>query len=173
MGENPLALKRKVVEAGLAASELERGQAADAPLRALRAMGDPVMVAITGLVLGAIDRGAPVTLAGGTQMLTVGALVRHAGIADPLEVATTTFVAEGETADATRMAEDFDLTLRVIDPGFAASTHDALAPYTGGEGKEGVGMGGALLLAEREGRGMRAVRERIMACCRRVNDPRA
>lgn len=77
---NPLGTKRAVVDEGLAASEIAAGDAADDPLDALRLMGDPVLAAAAGLVVGAVERGVPVTLAGGTQMATVAALARHAGV---------------------------------------------------------------------------------------------
>jgi len=57
-------------------------------------MGDPVLAAAAGLVVGAVERGVPVTLAGGTQMATVAALARHAGVEGRLPLATTSFVAD-------------------------------------------------------------------------------
>jgi NaMN:DMB phosphoribosyltransferase len=53
-----------------------------------------------------------------------------------------------------------DLDLRVTDPGFGEATTPGLARYAEGEAKEGVGMGGALALAEDRGVTMATVRER-------------
>jgi len=91
---------------GLAASEIAAGDAADDPPDALRLMGDPVLAAAAGLVVGAVERGVPVTLAGGTQMATVAALARHAGVEGRLPLATTSFVADDPSADVGALADD-------------------------------------------------------------------
>lgn len=159
---NPVALKREVVAEGLASSGLEPGAAAGDPGRAVGLMGDPVLAAISGLVLGATQSGTHVTLAGGTQMIAAAALVRHAGCEAGVGLATTVFVARDETADLHDAASGLDLELSVTDPGFDGQAHPALAAYARGEAKEGVGMGGALVLADRAGVGMRSVRDRTI-----------
>lgn len=141
--DNPVKLKRKVVREGLAASELVPGETDD-PLVAVRTMGDPVLAAVTGLAVGALGAGTRVTLAGGTQLLTAGALVRSFSDA-PLSLATTSFVARS-VSDLSEAASAFDLDLTVTDPGFTDS-HVAMERYLAGEAKEGVGMGGALAAA--------------------------
>ncbi|MFB6217848.1 MAG: nicotinate-nucleotide--dimethylbenzimidazole phosphoribosyltransferase [Halobacteriaceae archaeon] len=158
--ENPVALKAEVVEAGLAASDLAPGDAAGRPVVAVREMGDPVLAAAFGLARGAIDAGVRVTLAGGTQMLAVAGLLRHAGVDAPLTVATTSYVADDDTAEVRAAADAFDVDLAVTDPGFGGADHP-VARYARGEAKEGAGMGGALMRAEREGVPMAAVRERV------------
>ncbi|KYH27000.1 nicotinate-nucleotide--dimethylbenzimidazole phosphoribosyltransferase [Halalkalicoccus paucihalophilus] len=158
---NPLALKRKVVDDALASSGLEPGDAAGTPIEAVRCVGDPVLAAVAGLIVGATDAGIEVTLAGGTQLAAAAALARHAGVEAPLRLATTSFVAEDGSAGIEALATDLDLDLQVTDPGFDGRNHPAMAAYAAGEAKEGVGMGGALWLAERDGVPMDAVRERI------------
>ena len=151
--ENPLELKRRVVEEGLEASGLDPGEAAGDPLRAIERMGDPVLAAVAGVVRGAIESEADVevTLAGGTQLLAAAAVLRHAGVDAPLTLATTSFVA-GDGSTALGAATDaLDLDLVVTDPGFDRSDHVAMARYVAGEGKEGVGMGGALAYAREAG----------------------
>lgn len=145
--ENPRELKERVVGEGLAASGLAPGDAAGDPTRALRRMGDPVLAATAGLAAGAAEAGTRVTLAGGTQLLAAAALVRHAGSEAPLSLATTSFVAAEEGVALDASAERFDLDLTVTDPGFT-DDHVAMERYLAGEGKEGVGMGGALALAD-------------------------
>jgi NaMN:DMB phosphoribosyltransferase len=49
----------------------------------------------------------------------------------------------------------------VTDPGFDGRDHPGMAAYAAGEAKEGVGMGGALALADRAGLPMAEVRERF------------
>lgn len=159
--ENPVGLKRRVVETGLTASGLEVGAAAGEPVRALRTMGDPVLAATAGLVAGATETGTAVTLAGGTQMLAVAALCRHAEPDDPLRLATTSYVADDDTADLRAGARALDVDVTVVDPGFARSDQDGLVRYAHGEGKEGVGMGGALWLADRAGVSPGEVRDRV------------
>ncbi|WP_435074845.1 nicotinate-nucleotide--dimethylbenzimidazole phosphoribosyltransferase [Halorubrum sp. HHNYT27] len=163
LAANPLARKRAVVEEGLAASGLSPGDAAGDPVEAIRLMGDPVLAAAAGLVVGAVERGVDVTLAGGTQLATVAALARHAGVERRLPLATTTFVADDPTADVARLADDLDLTLTATDPAFGASDHPAMRAYARGEAKEGVGMGGALALAERADVSNADLRERVAA----------
>lgn len=167
---NPVELKRRVVAEALAASDLEPGALSSRPLEAVARMGDPVLAAVAGLVVGAAERDGSVTLAGGTQMVAAAALVRHAGVDHPLRLATTSFVDGDETADVRVAADELDLDLTVTDPGFDRLDHDGLAHYAEGVGKEGAGMGGALALAREAGVGMAAVRERVVACYDREID---
>ncbi|WP_276248361.1 nicotinate mononucleotide-dependent phosphoribosyltransferase CobT [Haladaptatus sp. YSMS36] len=166
--ENPQSLKERVVEAGLRASDLEPGDCAGDPIRAVERMGDPMLAAVAGLAVGALDRGARVTLAGGTQQIAAAALVRHAGIDAPLELATTSFVAADSSADVVGAASALDLDCTVTDPGFPAGDHVAFDHYRAGVAKEGAGMGGALALAAERGVSMAAVRDRIVACYDRL-----
>lgn len=160
--ENPLETKQSVVEAGLEASNLSPGDAAGDPSRALRRMGDPVLAAATGLALGALETDVPVTLAGGTQMLAVAALLRHAGIDRSLSLATTPFVLQDDSADVEDLAADLEVSITAIDPEFEAVDHPALSAYVDGEAKEGVGFGGALALADRAALPMATVRDRSL-----------
>ncbi len=160
--ENPLALKREVVETGLTASQISPGDVEGDPVDAIRLMGDPVLAALTGFVRGARTRGVQVTLAGGTQMLAVAALLRHGGDSSPIDIATTPFVVRDPSAGIERAAAELDVHLHVTDPGFDGATHPAMRAFSAGEGKEGVGMGGALYLAEREGVSMQQIRTRFV-----------
>jgi len=168
LAANPLARKRSVVEEGLAASGLSPGDAAGDPIESVRLMGDPVLAAAAGLVVGCVERGVDVTLAGGTQLATVAALARHAGVDRRLPLATTAFVADDPTADVARLADDLDLALTATDPAFGASDHPAMRAYARGEAKEGVGMGGALALADRGAPATSAVRDRVAAVTGRL-----
>ncbi|UWG46793.1 NaMN:DMB phosphoribosyltransferase [Halanaeroarchaeum sp. HSR-CO] len=160
--ENPLERKRSVVDAGLAASEVGPGELAGQPIEAVERMGDPVLATIAGLVTGAAAEGVAVTLAGGSQMVAAAALARHGGVDAPLSIATTAFVEWDDSFDLHGAADALDLSTRVTDPGFEAVDHVAFERYRLGEAKEGVGMGGALWLADREGVPMAAVRDRIV-----------
>jgi uncharacterized protein (TIGR00303 family) len=177
--ENPVELKQEVVAEALAASGVERGDFAGNPLGAVRATGDPVLAGVSGLVRGARESGTSVTLAGGTQLAAAAALVRHAESADggdaetdtgrTLELATTSFLADDDSAAIHDLASDLSLSLTVIDPGFDAKPeHPVMAGYLAGEAKEGVGMGGALALAAENDLGMDRVRESVTTVYDRV-----
>lgn len=161
LSENPIALKREIVTAGLEESGLRDGGLAEDPVLAMQLMGDPVLAAVTGLALGAIGRDATITLAGGTQMIAAGGLIRHLDVRSPVGLATTSFVADDETADLHTAVRALEMELTVTDPGFDQTNHVALNRYRRGEAKEGVGMGGVLMLAEREGIAMSEVRDQI------------
>lgn len=164
--ENPIERKRRAVDEALAASDLEPGDCENAPLEAIEAVGDPVQPTVTGIAAGALESGTEVTLAGGTQMIAVAALLRHAGIDAALSIATTSFVADEQGDQLTDACERFDCELTVTDPGFDERDHVAMARYCAGEAKEGVAMGGALSLVP-EGR-MDEVRDRLEAVCARL-----
>jgi len=161
--ENPVEQKEQVVREGLEASSLSPGDAAGEPKRAVRRMGDPVLATLSGVATGALETDTAVTLAGGTQQLAVAALVRHGGYEGRLGLATTSYVADDPTADIRASAERLELDLTVTDPGFDESDHVAMERFVAGEAKEGVGMGGALALADRAGEPMSAVRDRFAA----------
>lgn len=150
--DNPLDQKRAVVEEALAASEIAPGDCSGAPIDAVRAVGDPVQATVLGLVLGATEAGIDLECWGGTQALTMVALARHAGCTAELSVATTSYVAEDDSAAVRALADDVDASLTVTDPGFAGHEHVALERFEAGEAKEGVGMGGALARLDRAGR---------------------
>jgi uncharacterized protein (TIGR00303 family) len=170
LAANPLERKRAVVEEGLAASNLEPGEAAGDPKRAVRRMGDPVLAVTAGLAQGAVETGTAVTFAGGTQLLAVVALLRHGGTDQRLPLTTTSFVVDDGTAAVERLAADLAVDVTATDPGFDGRDHPAFRAYARGEAKEGVGMGGALALTTRAGVSMSAVRDRVRECYERVVD---
>ncbi|MFB6091034.1 MAG: nicotinate-nucleotide--dimethylbenzimidazole phosphoribosyltransferase [Halobellus sp.] len=166
--ENPLDLKREVVSDALAASDIEPGQAAHTPELAARFVGDPVLAVASGLVAGALESGTEVVLGGGTQMLAVAALVRHAGVPRPATLATTTYLAS-DVPELESAAADFDLDLVVSDPGFDAPEAGPLSAFADGVAKEGAVMGGALALADEAGR-LDEVSETTLDVLDRVTD---
>ena len=159
--ENPLSLKHEVVAEALAASGLEKGDTAGDPVETVQLMGDPTLAAVAGLTVGALETGTTVTLGGGTQLAAAAALVRHAGVADPLTLATTSFVVDDESANIRGLTDDLNVDLTITDPGFDRQTHPAMDAYAAGVVKEGVGMGGALALADRNDVPMGDVREQF------------
>ncbi|WP_339102722.1 nicotinate mononucleotide-dependent phosphoribosyltransferase CobT [Haloterrigena salinisoli] len=164
--QNPIERKRRVVDEALAASDLAAGDCAGAPLEAVRAVGDPVQATVAGIAAGALESGADVTLAGGTQMVAVATALRHAGVDDPLSIATTSFVADERGDQLGEACYRLNCDLTVTDPGFDARDHVAMARYCAGEAKEGVAMGGALSLVP-DGR-TDEVLDRLEAVCARL-----
>jgi uncharacterized protein (TIGR00303 family) len=160
LSENPLELKREVVAEALGSSALSPGDAAGEPTVALRRAGDPALAVVAGLAAGALETDTAVTLAGGTQLVAAAACLRHGGYEGSLSLATTSFVADDPSIDLDRAASELDLDLTVTDPGFT-DDHPAMAAYNAGEAKEGVGMGGALALADRAAVPMAEIREGI------------
>jgi len=113
-------------------------------------MGDPCSPRPPASWSARSSSGVPVTLAGGTQMATVAALARHAGVEGRLPLATTSFVADDPSADVGALADDLGLTLAATDPAFGESDHPAMAAYARGEAKRG----------RRDGRRVGALRAR-------------
>lgn len=100
-------------------------------------------------------------LAGGTQMLSVAAVVRAMGRAVP-RVATTCYVRDDPSANFASLAEQIGVMVTYVDPAFGNLGHSGLARYCIGEVKEGMGAGGAMLLAFLMGHSPDAIRERIL-----------
>ena len=154
--ENPLELKERVVTEAFEVSDLDPGQAAHTPELAVRFVGDPVLAVAAGAVAGALESGTDVVLGGGTQLLAVAAVVRHAGVPDPATLATTRYLAD-DVPELDAAAAGLNLDLTVTDPGFDAPESGPLSAYAEGVAKEGAGMGGALHVAAKAGR-LEAVR---------------
>ena len=164
--KNPIERKRQVVDEALAASDASAGSFDGRPLEAIRAVGDPVQATVAGIAAGALESGIDVTLAGGTQMVAVAAVLRHAGVDAPLSIATTSFV-ESEQGD--RLGEAcyrLNCQLTVTDPGFDTREHVSMERYCAGVAKEGVAMGGALSLVPDDR--MEAVLDRFEVVCGRL-----
>ncbi|NYT18564.1 MAG: TIGR00303 family protein [Methanobacteriales archaeon] len=163
--ENPHHLKQELVERGLKAAGIH-GQKLQDPFQAVQAVGDPMIPAVAGIAAGSK---VPVTLAGGTQMTAVCALLKAVDpefLFDDLTIATTSFVARDETSDINYLTGQIDdITIFAVDPFFEKSENDGLKNYLNGSVKEGVGAGGAMLAALLRGLPMNDVRARIEKLC--------
>ncbi len=169
MPVNPHNLKRDVVMEGLKKAGIGPGDCRDDPFMAVGAVGDPMIPAVAGICMGS---SVPVTLAGGTQMTAVCALIKAL---DPefdfsgTAIATTIFVAEDETSDINRIAEQIDeIDIYAVDPSFERASHKGLQEYLNGSVKEGVGAGGAMLAAMLHGVSVDAIRGRVEELCSRI-----
>ena len=149
MSSNPHMLKVKTVEAGLKASGIGFGALADDPVKAVSCLGDPMIPAFAGLVLGAAVK-VPVLMAGGTQMGAVLAVVKalNPQVLDNLAIGTTRWIAIDKTSDLKGIiAQIANVPILAADLDFSRSRFEGLMAYEKEVVKEGVGAGGAAIAA--------------------------
>ncbi|MCI5866723.1 MAG: TIGR00303 family protein [Methanosphaera sp.] len=148
MVTNPHELKNSVVDAALEKNNVKPGDLADDPFKAVEIAGDPTMIAIAGLMMGA---DVPVILAGGSQMTAPCAIVKALDADfnfDNICIATTTYVANDETANLLDIVNQIaDINVFAADPLLQNSDVVGLQNYARGNIKEGVGAGGAIFYA--------------------------
>jgi len=161
--ENPVSLKREVVDEALAASDLAFGALDGSPLDAVEAVGDPVQATVAGLAAGALDADVDVVFAGGTQMVAILSMLRHMGYDDHVSIATTGFVVDDETANIMESAAALNADLVVSRPHVEPPRHVVTEFFVTDRQKEGVGMGGALMLAERAGYSLADIESDVLA----------
>jgi len=149
MPENPHGLKVETVRAGLAAAGESFGSLAKNPVKAIACVGDPMMPAFAGLVIGAAAQ-VPVLMAGGTQMSAVLAIVNalNPDVLCNVAIGTTRWVACDGSSDLKGIvAQIADVPILAADLDFGSSRFGGLKAYEQGVVKEGVGAGGAAIAA--------------------------
>jgi uncharacterized protein (TIGR00303 family) len=149
MPGNPHELKIKTVEAGLKALGVKFGALASDPLKAISCVGDPMMAAFAGLVLGAAGN-VPVLMAGGTQMGSILAVVKalNTDVLDNVAIGTTRWILVDKTADLKGIITQIaDVPILAANLDFSRSKFEGLRAYEAGVVKEGVGAGGAAIAA--------------------------
>jgi uncharacterized protein (TIGR00303 family) len=151
---NPVLIKEEICEA---VQNRIRSNGVSQPLDLIRATGDPMMPVAAGI---AHAYKGDILFAGGTQMLAVAALVRAMGDAVPM-IVTTSYVRDDPTANVEELAGEIGARIVFVDPGFDDLGHAGLARYCLGEVKEGMGAGGAMLLAYLLGYSPEAIRAKI------------
>ena len=173
-------VRRGLTAAGLAGPVAGEGAGTGAdPLAVLAAVGDPMQALAAGLVGAAAASGAPVLLAGGSQMAAVLALAlalapaaARPALAQRLVVATTAWVAEEPGSDLALLMERIGAfwqvrpRLEVAALRFHGCTSPALRDYERGYVKEGVGAGGLALLWQLAGRDPAALAAACDRACR-------
>lgn len=142
---NPTALKEEVVAQALSRAGIREGALKNHPLRAVQEVGDPMMPAALGLMRGL--GGSRVVLSGGTQMAAVLALAKALEIQGDISIATTKYIIEDRSAGFKEIVEAAGRPYFYADPGLEKSKIPPVQIYAQGYVKEGVGMGGASLLA--------------------------
>jgi NaMN:DMB phosphoribosyltransferase len=106
-----------------------------------------------------------ILLAGGTQMLAVAAVRKELGRPIP-SVVTTVYVRDDPSANFASCAAAIGAPSYYVDPAFGDLGHAGLARYCIGEVKEGMGAGGAMMLAHMLGYTSDQIREAIFAFIR-------
>jgi uncharacterized protein (TIGR00303 family) len=155
MPNNPHGLKTETVRAGLSASGESFGSLAKNPIKAVSCLGDPMIPAFAGLVVGAAAH-VPVLMAGGTQMGAVLAVVKalNPDVLCNVAIGTTRWVISDSSSDLKGIiAQISDVPILAADLDFGSSRFEGLKAYERGVVKEGVGAGGAAIaaMAELEG----------------------
>lgn len=153
---NPTGLKEQVAAEAMVRAGVTPGSLKDDPMEAIRELGDPMMPCALGLISGlsasSSDRSGGdlrcrVVLAGGTQMAAVLALGKALDLEGDISIATTKYIMEDKSAGFRQIVESTGRPYYYADPGLERSKIPGLQVYAQGYVKEGVGMGGASLLA--------------------------
>lgn len=154
MSNNPNDLKIRTVEAGLKTAGIEFGALATNPLKAIECVGDPMVPAFAGLILGAAAR-IPVLMAGGTQMGAVLAVLKSMGkVPDNVAVATTRWIISDKASDLKGIVTQIaDVPILAANLDFSNSRFEGLRMYEAGVVKEGVGAGGAAIASMLKSKG--------------------
>jgi uncharacterized protein (TIGR00303 family) len=149
MPENPHEIKNRVVEEGMKAAGIKIGSLRDDPIGAICTLGDPMMVSVLGMTLGAAQK-VPVILAGGTQMAAIVALISRIrpDILRNVAIGTTRYIVEDKTSSISWLIDQSaSIPIFGADPGLSESKKEGLRAYAHGFVREGVGAGGATLAA--------------------------
>jgi uncharacterized protein (TIGR00303 family) len=150
--DNPHELRGRVVRAAL-----ERLGRPGSVFETVDIVGDPVHIAIAGFAIAAAGEGVRVYLAGGTQMAAVLTLIAklEPKALERVAVATTRWIVEDKTSDIEGLVRDATggrgVPILYTDFSMAGSKFEGLRAYEKGYVKEGVGAGGALVLAAARG----------------------
>lgn len=149
MPDNPHLLKTDVVNSGLNAAKLTLGSLKDNPIKAVSCLGDPMMPALAGLVIGAASQ-VPVLMAGGTQMTAVLAIIQalKPDVLCNVAIGTTRWIIQDESSDIRAIvAQINNVPILAADIDFQSSRFPGLKIYETGIVKEGVGAGGSSIAA--------------------------
>jgi uncharacterized protein (TIGR00303 family) len=142
---NPLELKNQVVKEAMRRAGIREGSCERDPMKAISELGDPMMPCALGLLRGLKE--TKTVLSGGTQMAAVLAMARAMEMEGDISIATTKYIVEDRSAHFLDLVESTGWPCYYVDPGLEMSRIPPVQIYAQGYVKEGVGMGGAALLA--------------------------
>jgi NaMN:DMB phosphoribosyltransferase len=136
----------KTVTEGLKAAGIEIGDLANDPLKAIECVGDPMMPANVGMIIGAAKH-VPVIIGGGTQMAAViaAAVKLDPSIVGNIFQGTTRWLMEDPNSNMAKMMDSIsdDVPIVYVNMDYSSSPFEGLQAYEWGYIKEGVGCGGA------------------------------
>jgi uncharacterized protein (TIGR00303 family) len=156
---NPSELKENIAKTVL--SRLDTKECND-PWYIMKQCADPMIPVVCGIAAGCEHNHSLMLLAGGTQMLAVAALIKALGNRIP-DIATTVYVKDDLSSNIAEIAEQIKTSIWYMDPDFGALGHAGLARYCIGEVKEGMGAGGAMMLAYLLGKSPNEIKDSILA----------
>ncbi|MQL55699.1 nicotinate mononucleotide-dependent phosphoribosyltransferase CobT [Acidianus ambivalens] len=136
---NPKELKRKVVLDAL--KNLPSNT-----LGKIAKLADPMLISVAGISLGFKGK---ILLAGGTQMTAAAAIIKEFNKEKLKDIAigTTKWIVKDRCSDIISLAKQVGVSLIYADLDFSKSKHKGIRVYEEGYVKEGVGAGGASILA--------------------------
>jgi uncharacterized protein (TIGR00303 family) len=146
---NPHDTKTKIAREGLARTRFSSEEMRRDPMAAIAAVGDPMMPAAAGIIVGAA-RKVPVIMAGGTQMAAVLSIVKGMEPAALRNVClgTTRWILNDKSSDLRGLVRQIgNVPILGANLDFSRSRFDGLRIYETGLVKEGVGAGGSTIAA--------------------------
>lgn len=147
--QNPHDIKNKAAREGLARTRFKSDEMRRDPMAAIAAVGDPMMPAAAGLIVGAARR-IPVILAGGTQMAAVLSIVKgmEPAVLKNVCLGTTKWIVNDRSSDIRSLVKQIaPVPILGANLDFSRSKYDGLKIYETGLVKEGVGAGGSAIAA--------------------------
>ncbi|HJU35585.1 MAG TPA: TIGR00303 family protein [Nitrososphaera sp.] len=156
MPENPHNLKNKVVDSAIERVIADGTKNASSPFEAISIFGDPMMPSVAGIASGVLSANGKVMLAGGTQMAAVVAILKRLGRSlNGLYIGTTTYVTKDPSSDLYGLVKMISERIPILscDLHLGESSKPGLQAFAKGFVKEGVGAGGASIVAITKSRG--------------------
>ena len=147
---NPHSLKNKVVMEGMATAGIPFGCFKNDAVRAIAAVGDPMIPVVSGLACGISESGSNIMLAGGTQMTAVIAAINAMNRSlKNICIGTTCYVTNDPNSDIRGIANQIcpNFPICAVDLHFEDSKRSGLKAFANGFVKDGAGAGGATILA--------------------------
>ena len=126
--ENPLSLKEQIWRDTAKRLGIKEGGMKGLGLKAAAELGDPMQVAVAAYAAALPDE-VKVTLAGGTQMMAVAALLRDMGVERDILVATTKYVHIDPTSCLEEYAAKIGVRWYAAPLDFTKSRFPGLADY--------------------------------------------
>lgn len=124
-----------------------------------------------GIIIGIRDssKNCKVILGGGTQMVSVYAVLKHLHIdLKNISIATTKYVYEDTSCNLKDLQKDLNFDLIISDPKFEKSNLPGINRYTTGTIKEGAGAGGLLYYALYNGIKQEKIIEKLEILCHSI-----